>query len=169
MIDKVHTAFAKNLLFPAIQFFLKNNCWDYYKELAQTQWHSHEEMQQLQWRKLKKLLEHAYENVSLYRQAFQGAKVTPADINTLNDLKLLPIQTKATLRENYPHNTIAKNVGTIPDPLRVKYHPNIHAVLADLNSLYYKNVRGSRWDYRDGRQWANLWQASKSRPFAFCR
>jgi len=26
--------------------------------------------------------------------------------------------------------------GTIPDPFRVKYHPRIHAVLADLNSLY---------------------------------
>jgi uncharacterized protein (DUF362 family) len=30
--------------------------------------------------------------------------------------------------------------GTIPDPLRVKYHPNIHAVLADLNSLYYSKM-----------------------------
>jgi len=30
--------------------------------------------------------------------------------------------------------------GTIPDPLRVKYHPNIHAVLADLNSLYYEKM-----------------------------
>lgn len=30
--------------------------------------------------------------------------------------------------------------GTIPDPLRVKYHPNIHAVIADLNSLFYSRM-----------------------------
>jgi len=30
--------------------------------------------------------------------------------------------------------------GTIPDPLRVKYHPNIHAVLADLNSVFYSKM-----------------------------
>ena len=30
--------------------------------------------------------------------------------------------------------------GTIPDPLRVKYHPNIHAVIADLNSLFYEKM-----------------------------
>ena len=30
--------------------------------------------------------------------------------------------------------------GTIPDPLRVKYHPNIQAVLADLNSLFYSKM-----------------------------
>jgi len=30
--------------------------------------------------------------------------------------------------------------GTIPDRLRVKYHPNIHAVLVDLNSLFYSKM-----------------------------
>ena len=101
---------SQRVLFPSIQVYLRNRCWDSYKELEQTQWYSHEEMQQLQWRKLETLLKHAYENVPMYRGAFQDAQITPADINTPDDLKLLPIQTKETLRENYPHNTIAQNV-----------------------------------------------------------
>ena len=30
--------------------------------------------------------------------------------------------------------------GTIPDPLRVKYHRQLHGVLADLNSLFYERM-----------------------------
>jgi len=119
---KVRTILAKHLLFPAIQFLLKNQCWDYYKELEQTQWYSHEEMQQLQWRKLKALLEHAYENVPMYRQAFQDAQITPADINTPDDFKLLPIQTNATLRENYPHGAKRRGEKVKAKPTLLAFH-----------------------------------------------
>jgi len=30
--------------------------------------------------------------------------------------------------------------GTIPDPFRIKYHPNIHAVIADLNSMFHSKT-----------------------------
>jgi len=162
---------AKHLLFPTIQFLLKNHCWDYYKELEQTQWYSHEEMQQLQWRKLKKLLEHAYENVSMYRQAFQGAQVTPADINTPDDLKLLPIQTKATLRENYPHNTIAKNASEkdkIPNSTSGSTGSTFEFMMSRqlMGMRWGRYLRGNTWTGVDiGEKYLRIWGPHNSSSF----
>ncbi|HIE27737.1 TPA: phenylacetate--CoA ligase family protein [Candidatus Poribacteria bacterium] len=144
---------TKHILFPAVQFLLKNRCWDYYKELEQTQWYSHEEIQQLQWKKLKTLLEYAYKYVPLYRQEFQDAQITPEDINTPDDLKLLPIQTKATLRENYPHNSIAEGVfekDKIPNSTS-------GSTGSPFEFMMSRQLMGMRWGrYLRGNTWTGL-------------
>ncbi len=151
--ETMRTLLTKHLLFPAVQFVLKNHCWGYYKELEQTQWYSHEKMQQLQWRKLKTLLKHAYEHVPLYRQAFQDAKITPADINTPTDLKLLPIQTKGTLRENYPHNTIAKNAS---EKDRIK-NSTSGSTGSPFEFMMSRQLMGMRWGrYLRGNTWTGM-------------
>ena len=149
----MRTLLTKHILFPAVQSLLKNHCWDYYKELDQIQWYSQEEIEQLQWRKLKALLEHAYENVPMYLQAFQDAQITPADINTLNDLKLLPIQTKTKLRENYPHNTIAQNA------LEKDKIPNSTSgsTGSPFEFMVSRQLMGMRWGrYLRGNTWTGM-------------
>ena len=144
---------TKHILFPAVQFLLKNRCWDYYKELEQIQRYSHEEIQRLQWKKLKTLLEYAYEYVPLYRQEFQDAQITPEDINTPDDLKLLPIQTKATLRENYPHNIIAEGV------LEKDKKPNSTSgsTGSPFEFMMSRQLMGMRWGrYLRGNTWTGL-------------
>jgi len=52
---------------------------------------------------LKNLAEVLYSKVPFYRQKFDGAKITPQDIHSMEDIAKLPFTTKGNLRENYPH------------------------------------------------------------------
>jgi phenylacetate-CoA ligase len=59
-----------------------------------------ESIEAWQWKKLKTVIEHAYENVSGYRQLYSEQGVAPRDIRNWNDFKRLPFVTKEQLRDN---------------------------------------------------------------------
>ena len=61
---------------------------------------SRDELQALQLQRLKWSLQHAYDNVPHYKQAFDARGVHPSDLKTLADLAKFPFSTKATLRDN---------------------------------------------------------------------
>jgi phenylacetate-CoA ligase len=149
----MRTLLTKHLLFPAVQFVLKNHCWSYYKELEQTQWYSYEEIQELQWKKLKILLEHAYKNVPMYQQAFQDTQITPSDIRSPDDLNILPIQTKGTLRANYPHNAIAQN---IPKKDQIS-NSTSGSTGSPFEFIMSRQLMGMRWGrYLRGNTWTGM-------------
>ncbi len=75
--------------------------WQYYK-LSRNQWLKPEELEELQWKKLKQILNHAYETVPFYRKKFQKAGITPNDIKTKKDMLKIPVTTKEELRKNFP-------------------------------------------------------------------
>lgn len=54
---------------------------------------SREELNNLQLERLKKIVAHAYEKSSFYRQSFDKANVKPEDIQSLDDIKKLPLLT----------------------------------------------------------------------------
>ncbi len=56
------------------------------------------EIRRLQWRRLKQLLQYAYENTDFYQQYFASAKLTPADVQCPEDLLRLPVTDKQTYR-----------------------------------------------------------------------
>ena len=58
---------------------------------------------------LQKLLWHAYKNVPYYTKVFNERGITPANIRTTEDIKLLPILTKEIIRDNF-EDLIATNV-----------------------------------------------------------
>jgi phenylacetate-CoA ligase len=60
------------------------------------------EIRQIQWRRLKKLLQYAYENTDFYQQYFASASLTPADIRRPEDLLRLPVTDKQTYRTYFP-------------------------------------------------------------------
>ena len=64
-------------------------------------------LEALQLERLKSTVARVSENVPLYRKKFEQAKVTPADIRTLADLRRLPFTTGADLRESYPTGMLA--------------------------------------------------------------
>ncbi len=68
---------------------------------------SRDEISALQLRRLKWSLQHAYDNVTHYRQAFDAAGVHPSDLKDLLDLALFPFTTKSDLRDNYPFGMFA--------------------------------------------------------------
>lgn len=68
---------------------------------------SRDELAALQLERLKWSLQHAYDNVAHYRQAFDAAGVHPSDLKQLSDLSRFPFTTKKELRENYPYGLFA--------------------------------------------------------------
>jgi phenylacetate-CoA ligase len=56
---------------------------------------------------LKQTLQHAYDKVPHYKQAFDAAGVNPNDLKTLADLAKFPFTTKHDLRANYPFGMFA--------------------------------------------------------------
>lgn len=68
---------------------------------------SRDEISALQLGRLKWSVQHAYDNVAHYRQAFDRAGVHPSDLKDLADIARFPFTTKADLRENYPFGMFA--------------------------------------------------------------
>ena len=68
---------------------------------------SRDELQALQLQRLQWTLQHAYDNVPHYRQAFDAKGVHPRDLKSLADLAKFPFTTKNDLRDNYPFGMFA--------------------------------------------------------------
>ena len=68
---------------------------------------SRDELQALQLVRLQQTLQHAYDKVPHYQQAFNTAGVHPSDLKTLADIAKFPFTTKHDLRANYPFGMFA--------------------------------------------------------------
>ncbi len=67
-----------------------------------------EEMIKLQNERLVKQVQHVWDNVPYYRKKMEENGVTPADIQSIDDLHKLPFLTKDDLREAYPYGLMGK-------------------------------------------------------------
>ena len=61
---------------------------------------SRDEIQALQLQRLRWTLQHAYDNVPHYRQAFDAKGLHPRDLKQLSDLAKFPFTAKKDLRDN---------------------------------------------------------------------
>ncbi len=61
-----------------------------------------DELQEIQLERLKETVERVYRSVPHYKALMEEKGVTPEDIKSLEDIKLLPFTTKQDLRDNYP-------------------------------------------------------------------
>lgn len=66
-----------------------------------------QELQETQLTRLRWSLQHAYENVAFYRDAFKKHRLDPSAISGLQDLAKFPFTTKQDLRDNYPFGMFA--------------------------------------------------------------
>ena len=66
-----------------------------------------EALEAIQLRRLQTTVERVYANVKFYRDQFEEAGVSPADIKSMDDLRRLPFTTKQDLRDNYPYGMFA--------------------------------------------------------------
>ena len=72
----------------------------YARELERSQFFSAEEVQALQLQRLRLLLEHAYRRCPFYREQFRSIGLSPDDIRSLDDLRLLPPLEKRDIQEH---------------------------------------------------------------------
>ena len=70
-----------------------------YRGLVNNQWLSRDRINQIQERKLQLLLRHAYATVPYYRALLDEAGVAPQQIESLKDLKKIPVTRKADLQD----------------------------------------------------------------------
>ena len=78
----------------------------YYQKEIETA--SREEIRAIQTEKLKKQVQHVWNDVPFYRKKMEEAGVTPDDIQSIDDLCKLPFTTKDDLKEQYPYGLLGK-------------------------------------------------------------
>jgi len=64
------------------------------------------DMKKLQSERLVSQVKHVWDNVPYYKEKMVNAGVTPNDINSIDDLHILPFITKEDLREAYPYGLL---------------------------------------------------------------
>jgi len=70
-------------------------------------------LRNLQFRRLKAIVQRAYEKVPLYRARMQSKGLTPDDIRSLDDIVHLPFTEKNDLRDTYPFGMFASPMNEI--------------------------------------------------------
>ena len=160
----IYGSIFRSVLFPVWERRIRQRpVIERWAELKRTQWASLDELRAIQSRELRRLVEHAYENVPFYRDRFDAAGVTPADIRTPEDLRKLPVLRRADLcsrngeRESRvaPLPSIRKQTsGTTGEPLRFGFEPD---------SEHWRRAvmyRGYEWaGYRPGDRALHFWGA----------
>ena len=68
-----------------------------------------EQLRFIQTQRLKAMVEHAYNNVQLYRNRMDEKGVKPSDIKSIDDISKLPFTQKTDLRDTYPYGLFADN------------------------------------------------------------
>ncbi|MDR1493001.1 MAG: hypothetical protein LBT05_09810 [Planctomycetaceae bacterium] len=97
----LYETFLQNILFPMDAYRSgRGKLFKYLKEFEKSQFLSREEIQELSWRRLKTILQHAYDNIPYYRKSFDAAGIAPADILSENDLLRLPILEKRQVQDH---------------------------------------------------------------------
>ncbi len=117
---------------------------------------SRDEITALQLQRLRHTLNHAYNNVAHYRQAFDAKGVHPADLKQLSDLAKFPFTVKSDLRANYPFGLFAvpreqvvrlhASSGTTGKPTVVGYTQADIDTWADLVARSIRAAGGRRGD-----------------------
>jgi phenylacetate-CoA ligase len=81
---------------------IKNLIWNKKAECAEPK-----DRLKIQTERLKELVSRVYKKVPFYKKLFDEKGVNPKDINSIEDIKLLPFTTKDDLRNNYPFGLFA--------------------------------------------------------------
>ncbi|WP_319525793.1 hypothetical protein [uncultured Desulfosarcina sp.] len=95
----MYNKISKNLIYlPIYSYFYKDfRKWlEYYKK---EQFLDREIVKKSQFNILKRNIERSYKYIDFYRNKFDSHNICPSDINTIDDLKLMPITTKEEIIE----------------------------------------------------------------------
>lgn len=116
-MKNIYSIFLKNISYPFLVKPLYNqNFWSIVKDFEKLQFESRDALTERAENKIGKLITHAYQNVSFYRNKFDELGIAPDDIQKISDLQKLPIVTKRDLKINFPQNVVARN---IPEERRI--------------------------------------------------
>jgi len=78
---------------------------------------SREQFREIQSKRLKEMVQRVYDSVPHYKKKFDTMGLSPADIQSVDDLSKLPFTTKLDFRDNYPYGLFA-----VPQKQVVRVH-----------------------------------------------
>ena len=93
-------ALVKKLIYPIHEKIIGRETFQSLDMLERLQWLSPEELEEVRLRKLRELLVHAYQNIPFYKERFDRAGFIPEEIQSVDDFKVLPLLSKAEIKEN---------------------------------------------------------------------
>ena len=122
----------------------------FYLGIRNSPWKDEDSLRLLQLRKLKIIVQHAYETTPFYRALFNEHSINPQDIHLLSDLNSIPIVSKDMIKDagnrmisnNYPIDTLlsSKTSGTTGVPLPLyRSHSSMDLVRAAKYRTYVLN------------------------------
>jgi phenylacetate-CoA ligase len=97
----LYTKLVSNVLFPLHEKLKKHDTVRIKESLEKSQWLPLEQLNAMQAKRLQTFVEHLYINVEYYRSVMDQQGLTPADIQSVNDLSKLPFLTKALIQDNF--------------------------------------------------------------------
>jgi phenylacetate-CoA ligase len=159
-----------SLIQPLMAWRSGSGATSYRRTLERTQYDSPETIRHRQFVALKAILDHAWQTVPYYRDAWQSYGIHPDDVRSLDDLRHIPILTKTDLREQaerlrsdaYRTQTVFEKTtsGSTGVPLRV---------FVDEPAMRWKQactLRSDLWSgYRYGGRIAKVWGNPEYRHF----
>ena len=79
----IYASFVRNIVYPLVILKNRSQELNYLKKFEKSQFLSLSEIRDMQLRKLKKLIEHAYQNCNYYRKLMDKIGMVPEDIKAL--------------------------------------------------------------------------------------
>jgi phenylacetate-CoA ligase len=94
---------------PLHKWMITRRARNYYHELQASQFLPVDKIRELQAKKLRRLITHAYYHVAYYRERMDALGLTPSDIQSLEDLRKLPLLGKDDVRSNLHFDLLSDN------------------------------------------------------------
>ena len=127
---------AKNILLPIGDLLTGNKVKHFFEFLYKSQWWSKEDITNYQNNKLKCLIKHSVESVPYYRNLFKELHLSINDIQTKEDLKKIPVLTKAEIKSQGTNNFLSESY-----PRRNTL--NVSSSGSTGEPLFYKTTKGA--------------------------
>lgn len=108
--ERLYTSLLRHSAMPIMERVQGTAVGPHLRALERSQWWTPEALRTLQEEKLRQLVVHAQRHVPLYRQLWDEAGVDPATVQTVEDLRRLPVVTKPLLRDAFPDQALADDV-----------------------------------------------------------
>ena len=96
----MHPLLVRKIINPLHEKVFGRKTFAYLDELEEQQWWSRAQLEELRFRKVRELLLHAQTHIPFYSERFKAAGFDPQRMQDVDDLKKLPLLSKAEIKRN---------------------------------------------------------------------